>query len=77
MHDPTKKMFSRDSAFIVDGVIGTKFGNCNIYIKKVTETSILSGFDQKGQFFGVLLLVQSQYFGTGTRHGFEILHHCD
>ena len=58
--DVTNKILSRDSNYITDVVIGSKFGNYSISLREVIITSILEGSDQKKQFFWGLLLVQVQ-----------------
>ena len=41
VHDVTNNILSRDSNYIVDGVIWPTFGNCSIPMRKVIITSIL------------------------------------
>ena len=41
MHDLTIKILSRDSNYIIDVVMWSKFGNCSIPMRKVIITSIL------------------------------------
>ena len=43
-------------------------------MREVTIISNLQGFDQKNRFFGGVVLVEGQQFGTGTWHELEILH---
>ena len=50
-YDVTNKILYRDSNYIVDVVMGPKFGNSSISIREVIITSTLQGFDQKNQFF--------------------------
>ena len=45
-------------------------------MREVIIISILYGFDQKNHFFGWMVLVQDQSFGTGTRCGLQILRQC-
>ena len=40
-YDVTNQTFSRDTNYIVDVVIWTKFGNSGIYIREVITISIL------------------------------------
>ena len=58
--DVTNKILSRDSNYIVDVVIWSKFGNYSISMREVIITSILEGFDQNKQFFWGVFLVQVQ-----------------
>ena len=44
-YDVTSKILSRESNYIVDVVIWSKFGNSGVSIKEVIITSILSVFD--------------------------------
>ena len=60
VEEVTNKILSRDSNYITDVVIGSKFGNYSISLREVIITSILEGFDQKKQFFWGVLLVQVQ-----------------
>ena len=60
VHDVTKKFLSRDSNYIIDGIMQPKFGNCSISMRKVIITSILWGFDQKNCLPWGLVLVQVQ-----------------
>ena len=76
-HGVTNKVSSRDSNYIVDMVMWSKFDNSSISIREVIIASILLGFDQKNQCSWGVLLVQVQQFETRTRYGFEILHQCD
>ena len=41
VHDVTSQVLSRDSNYIVDAVMWTKFGNSSISMRKVIVTSIL------------------------------------
>ena len=59
-HYVTNKFLSRDSNYIIDVVMWSKFGNCSITMRKVIITSILQGFDQKNHFFWGVVLVQVQ-----------------
>ena len=45
------KVLSRDSNYIVDVVMRSKFGNFSISLTEVIITSILWGFDQNKHFF--------------------------
>ena len=65
---------SHESNYIMYVLMWPKFGNSRICIREVIITSILQGFDQKNRFFWGVILVQVQYFGTGTRYKLEILH---
>ena len=76
VHDATNKILSRDSNYIVDVVMWSEFGNSSISMREVVIVSTLKGFDQKNRFFSGVVLVQVQWFGTGTRYKFEILHQC-
>ena len=60
VQDITNKILSRDSNYITDVVIWSKFGNYSISLREVIITSILEGFDQKKQFFWGVFLVQVQ-----------------
>ena len=60
VEEVTNKILSRDSNYITDVVIGSKFGNYSISLREVIITSILEGFDQKKQFFWGVFLVQVQ-----------------
>ena len=71
--DVTNKILSRDSNYIVDVLMWPKFGNCSISMREVITTSILYGFDQKNHFIWGVVLVQVQYFGTGTKYKLEIV----
>ena len=77
VHDVINKILSRDSNYIVDVVMWLKFGNTSISMREIIVTTVLQGLDQKNQFFWRVLLAQVQQFGTGTRYGLQILHHCD
>ena len=48
--DVTNKILSRDSNYIVNVVIWSKFGKYSISMREVIKTSILEGFDQKKVF---------------------------
>ena len=63
-----------ESNYIMYVLTRPKFGNSRICIREVIITSILQGFDQKNRFFWGVVLVQVEYFGTGTRYKLEILH---
>ena len=52
-YDVTDKILSRDSNYIVDLVLWSKFGNSNISIRAAIITSILLRFDQKNLFLRV------------------------
>ena len=41
LHDVTSKILSRDSNYIVDVVMGPKFGNSSIFMREIITTSIL------------------------------------
>ena len=41
VHEVTNKFFSRDSNYIVDAVMGQKFGNSSISMKDIIITSTL------------------------------------
>ena len=41
VHEVTNKIFSRDSNYIVDAVMGQKFGNSSISMKDIIVTSTL------------------------------------
>ena len=41
LHDVTSKILSRDSNYIVDVVMGPKFGNSSIFMSEIITTSIL------------------------------------
>ena len=58
--DVTNEFLSRDSNYIIDVAMRSKFGNCSIAMGKVMITSILKGFNQKNHFFWGVLLVQVQ-----------------
>ena len=74
VYDVTSKILSHESNYILDVVMWPNFGNSSTCIRQVIITSILVGFDQKNCLFWGVVLVQVQYFGTGTRYGLEILH---
>ena len=76
VHDAINKIVSRDSNYIIDAVMWPKFRYCSISVRKVIITSILQGFDQKNCFFWGVVLVQVQWYETGTRYELEILHYC-
>ena len=60
VHDITNKILLRASNYIVDEIMGLKFGNSSTSTRKVIITSILQGFDQKNHFFWGVFLVQVQ-----------------
>ena len=60
VQDVTNKIISRDSNYIADVVIWSKFGNYSISMREVIITSILEGFDQKKTIFLGVFLVQVQ-----------------
>ena len=60
VNDVTNKILSRDSNYIVDVFMWSKFGNSSISMKQVITTSILQGFDQKNSIFWVVVLFQVQ-----------------
>ena len=74
--DVTDKILSCDLNYIVDLFMWPKFGNSSISVREVITTSILQGFEQKSCFFWRAVLVQVQWFGTGTRYKLEIWHQC-
>ena len=74
--DVTNKILSPDSNYIVNVLMRPRFGNWSISITEVITTSILLGLDQKNRFFWGVVLVQVQWFGTGTRYNLETLHQC-
>ena len=76
VHDVTNKISSRDSNYIVDVVMWSKFGNFNISIREININSILYGFDKEKHFFWGVVLVKVQLFGTGNGNGLEILRRC-
>ena len=41
VHDVTNKFLSRDSNYIIDVVMWSKFGNCSVSMRKVIITSTL------------------------------------
>ena len=47
-----------------------------MFTREVVITEMLYGFDQKNQFFWGVVLVEVQYFETGTRYGPDILQLC-
>ena len=47
----TNKILSRDSNYIIDLLIRTKFDNSSISIREAIKTSILYGFGRKTDFF--------------------------
>ena len=75
-HDVTNTILSRDLSGIVDVAMWPKFGNYSISMREVIITSILQGFDQKNHLLWGVVLIQVQWFGTGTRYGLEIFHEC-
>ena len=66
VHDFTNKTLSHDLYYIVDVVMGPKFG---IFMREVIITSILYVLDQKKNFFERCSLLQVRSFETGTRYG--------
>ena len=60
VNDVISKILSRDSNYIVDVFMWSKFGNSSISMKQVITTSILQGFDQKNSIFWVVVLFQVQ-----------------
>ena len=72
--DFINKILSHDSNYIVDVYMWPKFRNCSISMREVITTSILYGFDQKNHFIWGVVLVQVQYFGTGTKYKLEIVY---
>ena len=73
-YDVINIISSHESNYIMYVLMWPKFGNSRICIREVIITSILRGFDQKNHFFWGVVLVQVQYFGTGTRYKVEVLH---
>ena len=55
-HDVTNKILSRESNYIIDAVMWSKFDKCSISMWRFIMTSILQGFDQKNIFWEVLLV---------------------
>ena len=51
VHDVTNKILSRDSNYIVDVVMWSKFGNCSISIREVIIISIYKDLTRKTAFF--------------------------
>ena len=52
VHDVTSKILSRDSNYIVDVVMWTKFGNSSVSMREVIVTSILfKDLTRKTAFF--------------------------
>ena len=60
VHDLTNKILSRDSNYIVDAVMWSKFGKFSIFTKDVIIISILQGLNQKKHLFWGVVLVQVQ-----------------
>ena len=58
--DVINKILSRDSNYVVDAFMWSKFGNCSISMREVITTSIFKEFDQKNHFFWGVVLVQVQ-----------------
>ena len=56
VHDVTNKTLSHDLCYIVDVVMGPKFG---IFMREVIITSILYVLDQKKNYFWEVLFVTS------------------
>ena len=50
-YDVTNKILSRNSNYIVDVVMWSKFGNSSISVREVIITSILYGWPKKTFFF--------------------------
>ena len=51
VHDVINKFLSRDSNYIIYGVMWPRFRYWSSSMRKVIITSILYGFDQKNRFF--------------------------
>ena len=51
LYNVTNKILLRESNYIVDVVMWSKFSNSSISVREVIITSILKGFDQKNHFF--------------------------
>ena len=51
-HDVINKILSRESNYIIDVVMWSKFGKSSISMWEFIMTSILQRFDQKNIFFG-------------------------
>ena len=60
VYDVIKKTLSRDSNYIIDTVMWSRFGNSSISMREVIITSILQKFNQKKQLFWGVILVQVQ-----------------
>ena len=58
--DVTNKILSRDSNYIVNVFMWSKFGNCSISMREVITSSILKRFDQKHGLFWKVILLQVQ-----------------
>ena len=56
VRDVRNKVLSRDSNYITDVVMWPKFGNSSISVREVIRTSILQRFDQKHNFWDMLLV---------------------
>ena len=56
----TNKIFSRNSNYIVDAVMWSKFGKFSIFTKDVIIISILQELNQKKHLFWGVVLVQVQ-----------------
>ena len=74
VNDVNKKIFLRESNYIVDVAMGPKFGNYSTSMTEVIKTSFLYRFDQKNNFFWGMTLVQVQPIGTGSSYRHEILY---
>ena len=68
--------FYQVAKIIVDVVMWPMFGYFSTFVREVIITQILYGFDQKKRFFWRVVLVQVQWFETGTRYGSETLELC-
>ena len=60
VNELTNKILSRDSNYIVDAVMWSKFGKFSIFTKDVIIISILQGLNQKKHLFWGVVLVQVQ-----------------
>ena len=69
VHHVTNKILSRDSNYIVDVVMWSKFGNCSISMREVITVSIFKRIWE-------VVLVQFQQFETSTSYELEILNKC-
>ena len=79
-HYVTNNFLLYDSNYIIDVVMWPKFSNCIISMRKVIITSIFLKITkiwlEKSFYFWGMVLVQVQWFRTGTRYELEILHYC-